>query len=158
MVKASTNAPHHWQVDNICLSCHWLALYINIQRARRLARPHKQTKDNDGLTFQTPAADICTASAEERKSTNIPAPWERSKKCKPFLMTLFIFRFFLLSSAGSHFPGSGWRLFGTPGSEQETAGERGVEGGHGAQSRPGGAGLTAAFYSDRHPAHWSLLL
>lgn len=43
---------------------------------RAALSPHKQTKDNDGLTFQTPGADICTASAEEKKSTNVPALWE----------------------------------------------------------------------------------
>lgn len=37
--EAGIGAQQHWQVYNICLSRHWLAQYINIQRAQRLS-PH----------------------------------------------------------------------------------------------------------------------
>ena len=57
-------------------------MYINTQR---LTPPLAQTKDNDGLIFQTPAADIYTASTEKRESTNVPALWERSKNVSLFL-------------------------------------------------------------------------
>ena len=63
--------------------------------------PHiNRPKDHSGLTFQTPAADICTASTE-RENTNVPL---LCGAASPFLDTLFILRFFLLAQQTAIFP------------------------------------------------------
>lgn len=128
--------------------------------------------------YQYPAAHSPACTDQRQRWAHIPNTsrwhlhsiyWEEGKhkcsgsvgaleECKPFLKTLFIFRFFLLAQQAAIFLAHTEGCLAHLVHSRRQRGEWGVEGGHGARSRPGGAGLTGAFYSDRHPAHWSLLL